>query len=28
LRAVTIADAERLGGAMTDQLADLFKIKN
>jgi len=27
-RAVTITDAEQLGGAMTDQLADLFEIKN
>ena len=26
-RAVTITDAEQLGGAMTDQLADLFEIK-
>ena len=27
-RAVTITDAEQLGGAMTDQLAELFEIKN
>ena len=27
-RAVTITDAEQLGGAMTDQLADLFDIKH
>jgi cobaltochelatase CobT len=27
-RAVTITDAEQLGGAMTDQLAQLFEIKN
>jgi len=27
-RAVTITDAEQLGGAMTDQLADLFEIRN
>jgi len=27
-RAVTITDAEQLGGAMTEQLADLFEIKN
>ncbi len=27
-RAVTITDAEQLGGAMTDQLADLFEIQN
>ncbi len=27
-RAVTITDAEQLGGAMTDQLADLFEIKD
>ncbi len=26
-RAVTITDAEQLGGAMTDQLADLFDVK-
>ena len=26
-RAVTITDAEQLGGAMTDQLAELFEIK-
>jgi cobaltochelatase CobT len=27
-RAVTITDAEQLGGAMTDQLAELFEINN
>jgi cobaltochelatase CobT len=27
-RAVTITDAEQLGGAMTEQLAELFEIKN
>ena len=27
-RAVTITDAEQLGGAMTDQLAELFEIKD
>ena len=27
-RAVTITDAEQLGGAMTDQLAELFEIQN
>lgn len=27
-RAVTITDAEQLGGAMTDQLADLFETQN
>jgi len=27
-RAVTITDAEQLGGAMTDQLADLFEIQD
>jgi cobaltochelatase CobT len=27
-RAVTITDAEQLGGAMTDQLAELFEIRN
>ena len=27
-RAVTITDAEQLGGAMTDQLAELFEIKS
>ena len=27
-RAVTITDADQLGGAMTDQLAELFEIKN
>ena len=26
-RAVTITDAEQLGGAMTDQLAELFDVK-
>jgi len=26
-RAVTITDAEQLGGAMTDQLAELFAIQ-
>jgi len=26
-RAVTITDAEQLGGAMTEQLADLFEIQ-
>ena len=28
MRAVTITDAEQLGGAMTDQLAELFEIKD
>ena len=27
-RAVTITDAEQLGGAMTDQLAQLFDVQN
>ena len=27
-RAVTITDAEQLGGAMTEQLAELFDIKD
>ena len=27
-RAVTITDAEQLGGAMTEQLAELFEINN
>jgi cobaltochelatase CobT len=27
-RAVTITDAEQLGGAMTEQLADLFELKS
>ena len=27
-RAVTITDADQLGGAMTDQLAELFEIRN
>ena len=27
-RAVTITDAEQLGGAMTDQLARLFDVQN